>query len=83
MDTEHTLSFRPADELESQEFEAAVHDFVAQEAGKPAEAASCVFVRFESQSSRWRLSFETAAALEAFRTMWAARARSLPAVAAR
>lgn len=75
----HELSFRPPDPLAQQEFEGIVHDFVALEANKPADEASAVFARYDAAAGTWSVSFESDAALEAFRDYWRARSDSGPA----
>ena len=72
MDTAYELSFLPADELERREFEGVLHDFVAVEAGKPMGESSSVFARYDAPSGRWVLTFDTNAALKAFRDHWRA-----------
>ena len=74
MNTQHELSFLPIDEHEHHEFETVVHDFVALEANKPPEQASAIFASYDRPSGRWQLSFETHAALQAFRRHWSQRA---------
>jgi hypothetical protein len=70
MDPVYELSFRPADDQEHKAFEGVLHDFVAREAGKPQSEASSVFAEYDAPAGRWRLSFETSAALKAFGELW-------------
>lgn len=52
------------------EFEAALHDFVALEANKPRGESSSIFVRYDQPTGCWILGFDTLAALEAFHDHW-------------
>jgi hypothetical protein len=72
MDSEYEMSFLPADELERREFEGVLHEFVASEAHKPKAESSSVFASYDAPSGRWVLTFDTYAALKAFRDHWRA-----------
>jgi hypothetical protein len=77
MEPSYELDVLPADELEQAAFEGALHEFVASESRKPEAESSSVFARYDAPTGRWVLTFDTSAALKAFRDHWLARIRRL------